>query len=94
MNGDSMSDDVYLMLVDGKVVPVDLSEMVSRHRNEHIRLRADAIDQAADAMMCDALDQDAVWDAAAERMPPGAVDSAGGVALELWKVEHGYPDDE
>jgi hypothetical protein len=63
-------------------------------RLPRVKRRADAIDQAVDAMLTESLDQDAVWDACEERMPLGMVDSAGSVALVLWKVEHGYADDE
>lgn len=80
--------DLHLMLVDGKVVQVDLEPMLRRHRAEVIRHRADAIDQAADLLMDEAFDPGDTWDAAeAAGMPPGAIDSAGNVALELAWIE-------
>jgi hypothetical protein len=81
-------DDTYLMLVDGKVVPVDLGPTLRRHRAAHIKARADAIDQAADLLMDEAFDLDATWDACeASGMPEGAIDSAGNVALVLREIE-------
>jgi hypothetical protein len=58
-----------------------------------VKRRAEVIDQAVDAMLTESLDQDAVWDACEERMPPGMVDAAGSVAFTLWKIEHRYPED-
>jgi hypothetical protein len=82
-------DDTYLMLVDGKVVPVDLGPMLRPHRAAHVKARADAIDQAADLLMDQAFDPEATWDAAeASGMPEGAIDSAGNVALLLSQIEN------
>jgi hypothetical protein len=76
------------MLVDGKVQSVDLGPMMRRHRVTHIEARAGAIDQAADLLMDEAFDLEATWDACeASGMPPGAIDSAGNVALALREVE-------
>jgi hypothetical protein len=82
-------DDTYLMLDgDGQVVPVDLGPMLRRHRAAHIKARADAIDQAADLLMDEAFDLAQTWDACeASGMPPGAIDSAGNVALALRRIE-------
>ena len=82
-------DDTYLMLVDGKVVPVDLGPVLRRHRATHIEARADAIDQAADLLMDQAFDPGETWDACeASGMPAGAIDSAGNVALLLSQIEN------
>jgi hypothetical protein len=82
-------DDTSLMLVDGKVVPVDLGPMLRPHRAAHVKARADAIDQAADLLMDQAFDPEATWDAAeASGMPEGAIDSAGNVALLLSQIEN------
>jgi hypothetical protein len=82
-------DDTYLMLVDGKLVPVDLGPMLRPHRAAHVKARADAIDQAADLLMDQAFDPEATWDAAeASGMPEGAIDSAGNVALLLSQIEN------
>jgi hypothetical protein len=81
-------DDTYLMLVDGKVVPVDLGPMLRRHRAAHIKFRADAIDQAADLLMDEAFDLEATLDTCeASGMGSGAIDSAGNVALALRRIE-------
>jgi hypothetical protein len=81
--------DMHMMLgPDGKVVAVDLEPMLRRHRAAHIKARADAIDQAADLLMDQAFDVEATWDACeASGMPPGAIDSAGNVALVLRNIE-------
>jgi hypothetical protein len=51
-------------------------------------LRAEAIDQAADLLMDEAFDVESTWNAAeASGMPPGAIDSAGNVALLLSRIE-------
>jgi hypothetical protein len=85
----NVDGDTYLMLVDGKVVAVDMGPMIERHRRAHIKARADAIDQAADLLMDEAFDVNATWDAAeAAGMPEGAIDSAGNVALLLARIEH------
>jgi hypothetical protein len=85
-----VADDVYLMLVDGKVTAVDLGSVMRRHRAAHIKARADAIDQAADLLMDEAFDVGATWDAAeASGMPEGMIDSAGNVALILARIERG-----
>jgi hypothetical protein len=83
-----VSDDTYLMLVDGQVQAVDLGPMMRRHRAAHVKARADAIDQAADLLMDQAFDPGETWDAAeASGMPAGAIDSAGNVALVLSAIE-------
>jgi hypothetical protein len=52
--------------------------------------RAGAIDQAAGLLMDEAFDPEETWDACeASGMPAGAIDSAGNVAVTLWKIEHG-----
>jgi hypothetical protein len=80
--------DTYLMLVDGKVQAVDLGPMMRRHRAEHVKARADAIDPAADLLMNESFDVEETWVAAAAAgMLPGAIDSAGNVALMLRWIE-------
>jgi hypothetical protein len=80
--------DMHMMLVDGKVVAVDMEPMLRRHRAAHIKARADAIDQAADLLMNEAFGVNETWDAAeASGMPAGAIDSAGNVALVLRNIE-------
>jgi hypothetical protein len=84
----TVADDVYLMLVDGKVQAVDLAPMMRRHRARAVKARADAIDQAADLLMDEAFDPGETWDAAeAQGMPAGAIDAAGNVALALSEIE-------
>jgi hypothetical protein len=82
-----VSDDTYLMLVDGKVEAVDLGPMLRRHRGEVIRHRADAIDQAAAMLGDPAFSLDESYEAAEAAMPGPMVNSAGNVALVLAEVE-------
>jgi hypothetical protein len=81
--------DMHMMLgPDGKVVAVDMEPMLRRHRVAHVKARAGAIDQAADLLMDEAFDVAHTWDACeASGMPPGAIDSAGNVALVLREIE-------
>jgi hypothetical protein len=80
--------DMHMMLVDGKLTQVDMGPVLRRHRDAHIRARADAIDQAADLLMDAAFDPGETWDACeAAGMPEGMIDSAGNVSLELSRVE-------
>jgi hypothetical protein len=81
--------DMHMMLgPDGKLTEVDMGPVLARHRDRHIKARADAIDQAADLLMDAAFDPSDTWDACeASGMPEGAIDSAGNVALELSRVE-------
>jgi hypothetical protein len=83
--------DLHMMLgPDGKVVEVDMGPVIRRHRDRHIKARADAIDQAADLLMDAAFDPGETWDACeALGMPDGAIDSAGNVALLLSQIERG-----
>jgi hypothetical protein len=80
--------DVHMMLVDGKVVMVDMGPVIRRHRVRAVGARAGAIDQAADLLMDAAFDPMETWDACeAAGMPEGAIDSAGNVALVLRYIE-------
>jgi len=82
-----MSDDTYLMLVDGKVVPVDLGPMLRRHRAEVVRLRADAIGEVADLVACEAFDLGDVCESGEARIGEAGVDAALGAVWELIQVE-------
>lgn len=83
-----MTNDTYLMLVDGKIEAVDLGPMLRRHRAEIVGYRARAVDQAAELLLDEAFDPSETWDAAeAAGMPAGMIDSAGNVALVLAEVE-------
>jgi hypothetical protein len=58
-------------------------------RLPRVRRRADIIGQAADLMADEAFGLDETWDAcAAAGMPPGDIDSAGNVVLQLEQIEH------
>lgn len=83
-----MSDDTYLMLVDGEVRAVDLSPMMRRHRSEIARLRADAIDPAAAVTADEAFSADEVRDMwRRSGLSQDDLDAAANVAFELWTVE-------
>ena len=81
------------MLSNGDVVgytaPADVE--TPHERSLRIRMasaRACLIDQAADLLMNECFDLEDTWAAAeAAGMPPGAVDSAGNVALLLRWIE-------
>jgi hypothetical protein len=82
--------DMHMMLVDGKVVEVDMGPVIRRFKDRHIKARAGAIDQAAELLMDAAFDPGETWDACeASGMPEGAIDSAGNVALLLSQIERG-----
>jgi thioredoxin-like negative regulator of GroEL len=79
--------DMHLMLVDGKVVQVDMGPVIARHRAEVAGLRADAIDQAA-ALFDEAFTTDEIRDMwRASGLSGDDLDSASNVALVLWQVE-------
>jgi hypothetical protein len=80
-------DDTYLMLVDGKVQPVDLGPMLRRHRAEIVRHRADAVDEVADLAACPGFDLDDVCASGEARIGEAGVDAALGVVLELQQIE-------
>jgi hypothetical protein len=80
-------DDTYLMLVDSKVVPVDLGPVLRRHRAAHVKARADAIGEVADLAASEAFDLDEVCAAGEARIGERGVDAALGVAWELIQVE-------
>ena len=70
-----------------KVVHVDMGPMLERHRQAHIKARADAIDQAA-ALFDSAFTTDEIgemWQASG--LSQDDLDAAGNVALELWQIE-------
>ncbi len=80
-------DDTYLMLVDGKVVPVDLGPMMRRHRAEIVRHRADALCEVADLAASPAFDLDEVNEAAEARIGEAWADAALGPVWELMQIE-------
>ena len=83
-----MSDDTYLMLVDGKVQAVDLGPMMRRHRAAHVKARAALLDQAADVAGNEAFTADEVremWKASG--LSGDDLDAAANVAMELWLIE-------
>jgi hypothetical protein len=75
------------MLVDGKVVHVDMGPVLRRHRAAHVKLRADAIDQAAAMLGDPAFSLDESYEAAEAAMPGPMVNAAGHIALTLAEVE-------
>ena len=82
-----MSDDTYLMLVDGEVRAVDLGPMLRRHRAEIAGLRAAAIDPAA-ALFDSAFTTDEIaemWQASG--LSGDHLDAAANVASALWEIE-------
>jgi hypothetical protein len=80
--------DMHLMLVDGKVVEVDLGPMLRRHRDAHIRARADAIDQAASMFGDECFDIEETYETCeAAGLANGVVNSAAHIALVLAEVE-------
>ena len=82
-----MSDDTYLMLVDGKVVPVELGPMMRRHRAAHVKARADAVAEVAGLAHSRAFDLDEVGATGTERFGADVVDAAFDVVWELMQVE-------
>jgi hypothetical protein len=84
-----VTDDTYLMLVDGKVVPVDLAPVMRRHRAAHVKARADLIAQAASMLGDEAFTLEESYEAAEAAMPPGMVNAAGHIAVTLREVELG-----
>jgi hypothetical protein len=76
------------MLVDGKVVHVDMAPMIERHRRAHIEARAGAIDQAAALAADEAFTADEVGDMwRSSGLGDDELDAAAHVAFELWKIE-------
>jgi hypothetical protein len=84
-----MSDDTYLMLVDGKAVPVDLGPVLRRHRDRHVEARVGLISAAAFMFMDEAFTVEESYDAASAAMPGGMVDAAAHIAVTLREVEQG-----
>ncbi len=84
---DTVSDDTYLMLVDGEVRAVDLGPMMRRHRVAHVEARAAAVAEVADLAASKAFDLDEVCQAGTERFGADAVDAALDVVYELAQVE-------
>lgn len=84
---DTVSDDTYLMLVDGEVQAVDLGPMMRRHRAAHVGARADAIDQAAAMLGDPVFSLDESYEAAEAAMPGPMVNAAGHIAVTLAEVE-------
>jgi hypothetical protein len=82
-----VSDDTYLMLVDGKVQLVDLGPMMRRHRAVHVKARADAIGEVADLAVSPAFDLDEVCADGEARIGEAGVEAALGVAWELIQIE-------
>jgi hypothetical protein len=81
--------DMHLMLVDGKVVHVDMGPMLRRHRAEIVRLRADAIGPAADLTADEAFSTEEVkemWQRSG--LSHDDLDAAANAALVLYEVEH------
>jgi hypothetical protein len=74
----------------GYMAPADVDTPLERAQRKRVAgLRAGAIDQAVELLMDDAFDPGETWDAAeASGLPAAAIDAAGNVALELWKIEH------
>jgi hypothetical protein len=79
--------DLHLMLVDGKVVHVDMGPVIERHRREVVRLRADAVGQAAAMLGDPAFSLEESYEAAEAAMPGPMVNAAGHIALTLAEAE-------
>lgn len=82
-----MSDDTYLMMVDGEVRPVDLGPMLRRHRAGVVGARAGRIDPAAALFADPAFDLEATYDAAEAAMPGADVNAASYIGLIIREVE-------
>lgn len=83
-----MSDDTYLMLVDGEVQAVDLGPMMRRHRTAHVEALADRIDPGAELAGDEAFSAEEVkemWRRAG--LSEDEMDSAANAAWVLWQVE-------
>jgi hypothetical protein len=78
--GDSREDntvsDMHMMLIDGKVVQVDLGPMERRHRAAVVESRADRIDPAAALFADPAFDLEKTCDVAEAAMPSADVNAA------------------
>jgi hypothetical protein len=82
--------DMHLMLVDGKVVPVDMGPVLRRFRARHVRARAGTLDQAAALFADNAFDPAQTWDAGlAYGLSDADLDAAAHVAVVLREVELG-----
>jgi hypothetical protein len=80
---------MHMMLVDGKVVAVDIGPMFRRHRAAHIKACADVIDQAASMFGAECFDIDGTYETCeAAGLSAGVVNSATNVALVLLEAEH------
>jgi hypothetical protein len=80
--------DLHLMLVDGKVVEVDMEPVIRRHRLAHIKARADAIDQAASMFGDECFDIEETYETCeAAGLSAGVVNSAAHIALTLAETE-------
>lgn len=85
-----MTDDTYSMVVDGKLVQVDLGPVMRRHRDAHKAARAAVIDEVAGLLMDDAFDPEETWDAAeASGVTDACLDAAGHIAVTLEAIERG-----
>jgi hypothetical protein len=83
-----VSDDTYLMLVDGEVRAVDLGPVMRRHRAAHVKAGADAIDPAADVLANGAFSADEIsemW--VASGLSDDDLDSASNVGVTLVEIE-------
>jgi len=79
---------MHLMLVDGKVVHVDMGPVLRRHRAEIVRLRADAIGPAADLTADEAFSTEEVkemWQRSG--LSDDDLDAAANAAMAVWTVE-------
>jgi hypothetical protein len=84
----AVSDDTYLMLVDGKVQAADLGPMMRRHRAAHVEARAGLIDQAAGVLANGAFSADEIsemW--VASGLSDDDLDSAANVGVTLLEIE-------
>ena len=82
-----MSDDTYLMLVDGVVQEVDLGPVMRRHRAAVVKARAAAMSEVVELLGVESLDIKEVCDASG--LPEPGVDAATYVALVLRLAEMG-----
>jgi hypothetical protein len=80
-------DDTYLMLVDGKAVPVDLGAVMRRHRAAHAAARAARLTPLVDALAVRSLDVMGVCDASG--LDDAQLDAGTYAALVLEQIEQG-----
>jgi hypothetical protein len=90
MTDDPIADDDPLAAVKHRARAHDQAAdvLAEAGRSAEVTVRADVIGQVASMFADESFDPGETWDAAeASGMPPGAIDSAGNVALALSEIE-------